>query len=134
MPLHKWIKDQLACIRTVSRPSLPVTVKREIHQLLRSDWLSNLRYGDRTLQRHDMLHYFDWSSSRYRYGCVGNILICHIATTVYQQLAASSKSKAPENEKKLDGSSREVATTLSNVTSQPAFLFAGILHIWSSLR
>uniref|UniRef100_A0ACD5ZHL4 Uncharacterized protein n=1 Tax=Avena sativa TaxID=4498 RepID=A0ACD5ZHL4_AVESA len=81
---------------------VPVTVKRAIHRLLRSEWLSDLKYGDRALQRNKLLFDFDWSTSRYPHGAVGSILIWHIATTI---CAAANK---------LDAGSSEVATTLSD--------------------
>uniref|UniRef100_A0A0A9GFR3 DUF4220 domain-containing protein n=1 Tax=Arundo donax TaxID=35708 RepID=A0A0A9GFR3_ARUDO len=109
MPLHKWIKGLVIDTRRVTRRSLPVTVKREIHQLLRSEWLSNIKYGDRTLQRNNMLQDFDWSTSRYAYGALGSILIWHIATTICDN-ATSSKQVADRGV----AESREVATTLSN--------------------
>lgn len=98
-----------ACLRRTTGAArrslpLPATVKRAIHRLVRSEWLSDLKYGDRTLQRHDMLHDFDWSTSRYRqYGAVGSILVWHIATTICAGAGAGCA-----------GGSREVATTLSN--------------------
>jgi hypothetical protein len=57
-------------------------VKQAIHAFLRSEWLSNIKYGDRTLQRYDLLEDLDWATSRYAYGTTGSILIWHIATIV----------------------------------------------------
>uniref|UniRef100_A0A8I6Y8P2 DUF4220 domain-containing protein n=1 Tax=Hordeum vulgare subsp. vulgare TaxID=112509 RepID=A0A8I6Y8P2_HORVV len=114
VPMHRWIKDQLSRIRTVTRPNLPLSVKRAIHHFLRSEWLSYLKYGDRTLQRHAMMHDFDWCTSRYQHGAVGSILVWHIATTVYQRLSSSQQEEKQQQEKQqLDGN-REVAITLSN--------------------
>ncbi|XP_052138840.1 uncharacterized protein LOC127757380 [Oryza glaberrima] len=100
VPLHRWVKDQLATTRAVTRRSLPVAVKRQIHRLLRSEWLSNVKYGDRTLQRNDMLQVFDWSTSRYKFGTMGSILIWHIATAIcddeLSKLLAAAAGKAPE--------------------------------------
>lgn len=114
MPLHKWIKGVLTGMKTVSRRSLPVTVKRAIHRLLRSEWLSNLKYGDRTLQRNNMLQNFDWSTSRYPYGAVGSILVWHIATAICgaKQLEAAADHRPSTDSSSTD--SHEVATTLSN--------------------
>ncbi|XP_062182161.1 uncharacterized protein LOC133886489 [Phragmites australis] len=117
MPLHRWIKGLVMETRTVTRRSLPATVKRAIHALLRSEWLSNVKYGDRTLQRNNMLQDFDWSTSRYPYGAVGSILIWHIATTICdaelsKRLVAGGRSRPRTGDGITD--SREVATTLSN--------------------
>jgi hypothetical protein len=104
--LPRLIKDLLMQCRTVTRRDLPVTVKREIHRLLRSEWLSNLKYGDRALQRNRVLHDFDWATSRYQHGggAVGSVLVWHIATTI---CSAASQDGAIAG-------SREVATTLSD--------------------
>ncbi|KAJ1261838.1 hypothetical protein BS78_09G061100 [Paspalum vaginatum] len=106
-PLHKWrwVKARVVEARRVTRRSLPATVKRAIHGLLRSDWLTYIMYGDRTLQRNNLLHDFDWSTSRYRYGYVGSILIWHIATTICDAADVGTTTAA---------AGREVATTLSN--------------------
>ncbi|OEL33700.1 hypothetical protein BAE44_0005281 [Dichanthelium oligosanthes] len=109
MPLHPWIKGLLTRIRTVTRPNLPVTVKRAIHLFVQSDWMSNLKCGDRTLQRNNMLEVLDWSTTRYRHGGgrVGSILVWHIATTICAadkvNVAGTDAADCPE-----------VATTLSN--------------------
>lgn len=88
---------------------VPVTVKRAIHLLLRSEWLSDLKYGDRTLQRNKLLFDFDWSTSRYPHGAVGSILVWHIATTICgAKLAAAGRGRV------LVADSSEVATTLSD--------------------
>ncbi|KQJ86421.1 uncharacterized protein LOC104584850 [Brachypodium distachyon] len=104
VPLHKWIKGVLTGMKTVSRKTLPVTVKRAIHRLLRSEWLSNLRYGDRTLQRYGMLQSFDWSTSTYTYGAVGSILVWHVATAI-------CGARQPDD---AAAGSHEVATTVSD--------------------
>jgi hypothetical protein len=98
-------------------------VKRAIHLLLRSEWLTNLKYGDRTLQRNNMLQDLDWSTSRYQYDAVGSILVWHIATTICsakmlsQQLATvSGQSQRPtdNDSRRTIAENHEVATTLSN--------------------
>lgn len=124
MPLCKWIKGSLNQARTVSHRNLPVTVKRDIHLLLRSEWLTNLKYGDRTLQRNNMLQDLDWSTSRYQYDAVGSILVWHIATTICSAKMLSQKlaTGSGQSERPTDDDSRrrtiaenhEVATTLSN--------------------
>ncbi|KAL6641773.1 hypothetical protein ACP70R_019954 [Stipagrostis hirtigluma subsp. patula] len=110
--LHRWIKGT----RTVSHRNLPVEVKRAVHQLVRSEWLSNLKYGDRTLQRNDMLQELDWSTSRYQYGAVGSILIWHIATAT---CGASKLSRQPaadggDRDSRATAEKRALATTLSD--------------------
>ncbi|XP_039815358.1 uncharacterized protein LOC120678296 [Panicum virgatum] len=128
MPLHKWIRGSLNQTRTVSRRNLPVTVKRAIHLLLRSEWLANLKYGDRTLQRNNMLQDLDWSTSRYKHGAVGSILVWHIATTIcsaknsklsQQPATVSGQSRRrpatdSSNDSRTIADNREVATKLSN--------------------
>ena len=120
VPLHRWVKDQLATTRAVTRRSLPVAVKRQIHRLLRSEWLSNVKYGDRTLQRNDMLQVFDWSTSRYKFGTMGSILIWHIATAICDDelsklfAAAGGKARPRAAHNAVAADSREVATVLSN--------------------
>ncbi|CAN6270853.1 unnamed protein product [Urochloa humidicola] len=111
LPLHKWVKGRVIESRRVTRRSLPVAVKRAIHGLLRSDWLSYVMYGDRTLQRNNLLHDFDWATSRYRYDYVGSILIWHIATTICDDTEEQPKQPGGGI---AGSSSREVATTLSN--------------------
>jgi hypothetical protein len=102
---HKWIKGQLTRMRTVSRRSLPTSVKREIHLFLRSEWLSNLKYGDRILQRNNLLQDFDWSTSRYHYGAVGSILVWHLATAICDAKAGGGRTAITDK--------RQAATTLS---------------------
>ncbi|CAL4915168.1 unnamed protein product [Urochloa decumbens] len=115
VPLHKWIKGGLNRIRTVSHRTLPVSVKRAIHLLLRSEWLTNLKYGDRTLQRNNMLQDLDWSTSRYKHGgAMGSILVWHIATTICDMETASRGAKKQQLAAAIIAENREVATTLSN--------------------
>jgi hypothetical protein len=102
---HKWIKGQLTRMRTVSHRSLPTSVKREIHLFLRSEWLSNLKYGDRILQRNNLLQDFDWSTSRYHYGAVGSILVWHLATAICDAKAGGGRTAITDK--------RQAATTLS---------------------
>ncbi|CAN6289000.1 unnamed protein product [Urochloa humidicola] len=113
VPLHKWIKGGLNRIRTVSHRTLPVSVKRAIHLLLRSEWLTNLKYGDRTLQRNNMLQDLDWSTSRYKYGAMGSILVWHIATTICDMATTVCGAKK-QLAAAIIAENREVATTLSN--------------------
>ncbi|XP_039818409.1 uncharacterized protein LOC120680895 [Panicum virgatum] len=90
MPLHKWVKGRLIQARRVTRRSLPVAVKRAIHQLLRSDWLSYIMYG-----------------------YVGSILIWHIATTICDNAEQPDKQPGGGGSS-ITRSRREVAATLSN--------------------
>ncbi|CAN6299390.1 unnamed protein product [Urochloa humidicola] len=116
LPLHKWIKGGLNRIRTVSHRTLPFSVKRAIHQLLRSEWLTNLKYGDRTLQRNNMLQDLDWSTSRYKYGTMGSILVWHIATAIcdLETAICGAEKKKQQLAAAIIAENREVATTLSN--------------------
>ncbi|XP_066354957.1 uncharacterized protein [Miscanthus floridulus] len=126
MPLHRWLPKVVVEARRVTRRSLPVSVKRAIHALLRSEWLSNIKYGDRTLQRNDLLQDLDWATSRYAHGgAIGSILIWHIATTVCAAQRLSSKRAAAGGTYRARpvaggggslgaDSGHEVATTLSS--------------------
>uniref|UniRef100_A0A0D9XXJ4 DUF4220 domain-containing protein n=1 Tax=Leersia perrieri TaxID=77586 RepID=A0A0D9XXJ4_9ORYZ len=76
--VHRWITTSVA----VMRWSLPVAAKQQIHRLIRSEWLSNVKYGDRTLQKYDILQEFEWSLSTYDLGTMGSILIWHITTDI----------------------------------------------------
>lgn len=124
MPLHRWLKSRMVEARRVTRRSLPVSVKRAIHALLRSEWLSYIKYGDRTLQRNDLLHDLDWATSRYAYGAIGSILIWHIATTVCDAQRLSKQTAAGGTTCRarpvaggggsVSDSGHEVATTLSS--------------------
>uniref|UniRef100_A0A0D9XXJ6 DUF4220 domain-containing protein n=1 Tax=Leersia perrieri TaxID=77586 RepID=A0A0D9XXJ6_9ORYZ len=102
--VHRWITTSAA----VTRRSLPVAVRRQIHRLLRSEWLSNIKYGDRILQKYNLLQQFDWSTSRYEFGAMGSILIWHIATAICDVELSKLSSPAEIAE------CREAATVLSN--------------------
>ncbi|KAF8659914.1 hypothetical protein HU200_058155 [Digitaria exilis] len=108
MPLrHEWVKRRLTEARTVTRRNLPTSVKQAIHQHLQSDWLCySAMYGDRTLQRNILEYDFEWSTSSYRHGGMGNLLIWHIATAIRGAADAGGDAGGE--------GSYEAATTLSN--------------------
>ncbi|XP_006664403.3 uncharacterized protein LOC102699739 [Oryza brachyantha] len=115
VPLHRWVKDRLIATRSVTRRSLPAAAKRQIHRLLRSEWLSNVKYGDRTLQRNDLLQELDWSTSRYEFGAMGSILVWHIATAICgDDDDHLSKTRPRTTDNTIVADRREVATVLSN--------------------
>nr|CAB3465904.1 unnamed protein product [Digitaria exilis] len=121
MPIHEWVKTRVIEARRVTRRSLPVSVKRAIHQHLRSDWLCySVMYGDRTLQRNNLQTDFEWSTSRYRYGYIGNLLIWHIATAILGADAGAGARASPDH---------EVATTLSNYCGYLLFQAPELQHL-----
>uniref|UniRef100_A0A0D9XXJ5 DUF4220 domain-containing protein n=1 Tax=Leersia perrieri TaxID=77586 RepID=A0A0D9XXJ5_9ORYZ len=102
--VHRWITKNVV----VKRQSIPVSARQQIHRLIRSEWLSNVKYGDRTPQKYDLLQQFDWSTSRYEFGAMGSILVWHIATAICDVEQSKLTSPAEITER------REAATVLSN--------------------